>query len=200
MSRLVARSTALIRRFARARRGAIAVEFAIIGIPLMMLIFGVLELALILLVTATLDTATDFATRSIRTGRFQAAHPNQTSAQQEVSKREFGKLVCRNMSWLRDRCEDKLIVDAETFDTFADVKNSNSITPGNFTTSPPTCWSVGGPKDIVLMRVYYQWDLITPLLNATMVNMGGGKRLLVSATAFLNEPYDPTLSKVGAKC
>ena len=45
-----------------------AVEFAIIGIPMLMLMFGVLELALILLVSATLDSATDFAARNIRTG------------------------------------------------------------------------------------------------------------------------------------
>ena len=199
MSRLVARSTALIRRFARAKRGAIAVEFAIIAIPLLMLTFGVLELALILLVTATLDSATDFATRSIRTGRFQAAHPNQTSEQQEVSKLEFGKLVCRNMSWLKDRCEDKLIVDAETFDTFAGAGGSEPAEPEDFD-ERRICWSTGNPEDIVLVRTYYEWPIISPLLKPVFHSAGHEGRLLSSARIFRNEPYNAALRPLGAKC
>lgn len=199
MSRLVARSTALIRRFARAKRGAIAVEFAIIAIPLLTLTFGVLELALILLVTATLDTATDFATRSIRTGRFQAAHANQTPEEQEVSKREFGKLVCRNMSWLKDRCEDKLIVDAETFDTFAGAGGSEPAEPEDFD-ERRICWSTGNPEDIVLVRTYYEWPIISPLLKPVFHSAGHEGRLLSSARIFRNEPYNAALRPLGAKC
>lgn len=199
MSRLVARSTALIRRFARARRGATAVEFAIIGIPLMMLTFGVLELALILLVTATLDSATDFATRNIRTGRFQATHPNQTSEQQEVSKLDFAKLVCRNMSWLKDRCEGKLIVDAETFDTFAGAGGSEPARPEDFD-ERRACWSTGNPEDIVLVRTYYEWPIITPLLKPIFHSAGHEGRLLSSARIFRNEPYNGGLRPLGAKC
>ena len=199
MPRLIARITTLIRRFAGARRGAIAVEFAIIGIPLMMLMFGVLELALILLVTATLDTATDFATRNIRTGRFQAAHPSQTPQQVEVSKAQFSKLVCLNMSGLKDRCEDKLIVDAETFDTFAGAGGSKPAEPKDFD-ERRVCWSTGNPEDIVLVRTYYEWPIITPLLKPVFHSAGHQGRLLSSARIFRNEPYNAALHPVGARC
>lgn len=199
MPRLVAKITTLIRRFAGARRGAIAVEFAIIGIPLMMLTFGVLELALVLLVSATLDSATDFATRKIRTGQFQAAYPGQSEADKKVSKEEFAKLVCRNMNWLKDRCDGKLIVDSETFNDFAGAGNSTPAAPEDFDTRR-ACWSTGNPEDIVLVRTYYEWPIITPLLRPIFKSAGHEGSLLTSARIFRNEPYNAALSRVGSKC
>ncbi|MDO9430090.1 MAG: TadE/TadG family type IV pilus assembly protein [Pseudomonadota bacterium] len=199
MPRLVARTTALIRRFVGERRGAIAVEFAIIGIPMLMLMFGVLELALILLVTATLDSATDFAARKIRTGQFQADFPSQTQANKEISMQEFGRLVCRNMNWLRTNCDGKLIVDAETFDTFASAGSSEPAAPQDFD-KRRICWSPGNPEDIVLVRTYYEWPIISPLLRPIFKSAGHEGRLLSSARIFRNEPYNAALLPGGAGC
>ena len=176
-----------------------AVEFAIIGIPMLMLMFGVLELALILLVSATLDSATDFAARNIRTGRFQADHPSQTAEDKEVRKVEFSKLVCRNMTWLKGRCNDKLIVDSETFDTFSGAGGSEPADPETFD-QRRACWSTGNPEDIVLVRTYYEWPIITPLLKPMFKSAGHEGRLISSARIFRNEPYNAALRPGGAGC
>ena len=191
MPRLVARTTALIGRFARARRGALAVEFAIIAMPLMMLMFGLLELALILLVTATLDTATDFAARNIRTGEFQNS--------KDVTKNGFKQLVCVNMTWLEDGCSDKLIVEAETFNTFVGAGGAAPADP-TVITPETTCWSVGNPEDIVLVRTYFEWPIFSPLLRPIFQSAGRDGRLLSSARIFRNEPYNAALSPVGPGC
>lgn len=197
MLRLVARTTALIRRFARAQRGAAAVEFAIVAIPMLTMMFGVLELALILLVASTLDNATDFAARNIRTGEFQNANPIKTEADKEITRSEFRSLVCRNMTWLSGRCDDKLIVEAETFATFAGA--AQPADPQNNPAAP--CWSVGNPEDIVLVRTYYEWPIISPLLRPLFQSAGhDGTRVLGSARIFSNEPYNAALTRVGAKC
>jgi hypothetical protein len=49
------------------------------------------------------------------------------------------------------------------------------------------------------VRAYFTWPLFAPLLNQVLDNMGNGKRLLSSATAFRNEPYNDTLP-TGAAC
>ncbi len=191
MPRLVATTIAFIRRFARARRGATAVEFALISIPLLLLMFGILELGLILLVTATLDTATDFAARNVRTGEFQ----QNTSG----TKQEFKELVCRNMSWLKDDCVDNMLVEAETFATFA---NAGNATPANPQSPNPTtiCWKVGNPEDIVLVRTHFKWPIFTPLMQPFLENDGKTGRLLSSARIFRNEPYNAALQPLGARC
>jgi hypothetical protein len=53
-----------------------------------------------------------------------------------------------------------------------------------------TSFTPGGGEDIVVVRAYYEWTLITPMLNACLANLGGTKRLVYSTATFRNEPYD----------
>ena len=43
----------------------------------------------------------------------------------------------------------------------------------------------GGPGDIVVVRLFYQWPIYVSLLS----NMTGNNRLLVATSAFRNEPF-----------
>jgi Flp pilus assembly protein TadG len=181
-----------VSRFARAERGATAVEFGLVSLPILAMIFGLVEIALVFLVATTLDQATQAASRQIRTGEFQTSAAN--------TKTDFKALVCQRMSWLQDRCAADLWLDVRTYSDFASVAGAP---PANAPTFNPatTCFSPGQPADIVLVRAYFEWDLITPLLSAAMQNMGGGsgKRLISSATAFRNEPFNNN-PPIGTAC
>lgn len=178
--------------FARAERGGTAVEFALISLPFMVLIFGILELALVFLAATTLENAVENASRKIRTGEFQ------TSA--ASNKSDFKALVCGGMTWLGADCGANLTVDVRTFSNFASLANNDPLPASTFTEAQ-TCWSPGQPGDIVLVRAYYKWKLFTPVLDGALQNMGGGTgtRLISMATAFRNEPFDDE-PPVGAAC
>jgi len=60
-----------LRRFLRDRHGATALEFGLVALPFLVVILQVLELSLVFLVYAQLDTALANASRSIRTGALQ---------------------------------------------------------------------------------------------------------------------------------
>jgi len=201
-----------LRRFARDRRGVTAVEFALISVPLMLFMFGLIELCLILLVTATLDTATDFAARNIRTGVFQkSAASGGNQGEKEITRAMFAGLVCRNMNWLRSMCEGdpnpdgdqppkrRLYVETETFSTFARAASPTAHTQQDFENGN-LCWSAGHPGDIVLVRTYFQWPIVTPLLQPIFGDNGGGERRLMTSRLFRNEPYDASLQAVGDRC
>jgi Flp pilus assembly protein TadG len=179
-------------RFLRAERGATAVEFGLIALPMMVMIFGLLELALVFMVTTALDGAMQAAAREIRTGEFQTSAAN--------TQKDFKTLVCSKMTWLTPRCDANLWLDVSTYSNFSGLAAAQSP---DATIFDPTklCWSTGQPTDIVLVRAYFEWNLITPLLDNAMENMGGGsgKRLITSTTAFRNEPFSQT-PPVGAKC
>jgi Flp pilus assembly protein TadG len=193
MSRLAARPLSALRRFARARQGATAVEFALISIPLMLLMFGVLELGIVLLVTATLETATDFAARNIRTGVFQTSG--------NVTKEQFHGLVCRNMNWLKADClgTANLTVETQTFATFSETGGGSAPADPTMFDPTETCWSPGTAGDVVLVRTYYKWPIVTPLLKPMFVNDGHGGRLISSTRTFRNEPFNAD-DPEGAKC
>lgn len=179
-------------RFAQADRGATAVEFAMISLPLMVLIFGVVELAMVLLVATSLESAIESSARLIRTGEFQTGASS--------TKADFKALVCARMSFLSAKCNSDLHVDVRTFNDFAGLSGNAPQNPAVFN-SASTCFSPGQPTDIVLVRAYFQWTLFTPLLSNALEDMGAGsgKRLLSFATAFRNEPFNSNLP-VGAAC
>lgn len=189
-----------IRRFVRSRRGATAVEFALISMPLMILVFGVLELAMILLVSATLDTATDFAARNIRTGVFQQG-PATMKGQDG-----FRRLVCVNMSWLQQMCTqatpkpgdpdpNPLFVEARTFDSYVAAGALQRRDPNTFDPQK-TDWCAGNPEDIVVVTTYFKWPIVTPLIRPLFKNYEGG-RMISSTRLFRNEPFNPALPRRG---
>jgi len=53
----------------------------------------------------------------------------------------------------------------------------------------PNNYSPGGPGDIVVVRVFYQWPLFVTALGYNVSNLSGGKRLLTATAAFQNEPF-----------
>ncbi|MCR5877719.1 TadE/TadG family type IV pilus assembly protein [Phenylobacterium sp. J367] len=173
---------AAISRFAAARDGATAVEFGLICVPFLMLLFGVLELAMIFLAATILENATEGVSRRIRTGEFQTSAGN--------TKADFKAQVCQSMSFLQSKCATDLFVDVRTFSNFAGLAAS-APQPGATFDPATTCFAPGNPTDIVLVRVYYKWKLFTPLLGQVFENMGGGSgiRLMSITTAFRNEPY-----------
>ena len=193
---LLSRLRRLARRFARAERGVTAVEFALVSVPLLMLVFGILELGLVMLVITTLDGATQAASREIRTGRFQTS-----LTQPDITPAGFKSLVCTNMSWLSSQCSSQLVVEVQTFANFSGLANAPAPPVGYFNPVNPTapCFSPGQPGDIVLVRAFYDWMLFTPLFNVALDNTGAGSRRLMSTTTFRNEPFNANPPQ-GAKC
>jgi Flp pilus assembly protein TadG len=172
----------LLRRFARADDGAAAIEFAFVAIPFLVLVFAIIELGLTFLVSMSLENALNNVDRTIRTGTLQASNGDATT---------FRDKVCGEMSWLGGSCASSIILDVRVLPSFA--QTSNLPTPED----TKTCFDPGGPKSIVLVRGYYKWPLITPLLQEAVGGSPGDRRVTFAAV-FANEPYSETL--VPIKC
>jgi hypothetical protein len=110
--------------------------------------------------------------------------------------------MCGRLSWLSSFWSTNLLGDVRTFATndFVGVSSTPLYDPTLFTTKQ-TCWAGSRPGDVVLVRAYMEWSLVTPLLNKALVNMGAGtgKRMLTAVTAFRNEPYSND-APLGAHC
>lgn len=173
------------RRFRRAETGATAVEFALVALPFFMLLWAIIELGMVFFVDVTLDNAVGKMSRQIRTGEFQAAGGTADT---------FKSAICDRMLWLQSGCSADLKVDVRTFEMFGDVKDAPPPTTEPASGDPEfndanSCFQPGGPTNIVLVRAFYEWTLFTPVLNQSLVNLGGNKRLLTAATIFRNEPF-----------
>ncbi len=168
----------LLRRFRRDRRGTTAVEFALVAPVFFALLFAILEAGIMFFAGQVLETVTQESARMILTGKAQTA--SYTSAQ-------FAAYVCSQVPALFT-CS-QISIDVESYPSFSSVDVSNPIdNSGNFV-SNNLHYSPGGPGDIVVVRLFYQWPLIVTGLGWHPSNLAGNMRLLVGTAAFKNEPY-----------
>ncbi len=171
----------LLRRLLKDVRGGEAIEAAFVWAPFIGLVCALFELGLVFMVSTTLENATDEAARKIRTGELQTSGGNATTIK---------NAICADMDWLAGSCASKLNLDVRTFTSFAGQSTPPNPVASGVVTPAKFCWDPGGAGSIVLVRAYYSWTLILPVLNASLKTVGSGNdRLIQSATSFRNEPY-----------
>jgi Flp pilus assembly protein TadG len=167
-----------LRRFCRNRRGSAAVEFALVAPVFFALLFAIIETAIVFFAGQVLETVTQDSARMIMTGQAQTTGYSQS---------DFKTYVCGRVIVLFD-CVNGISIDVQSYSAFSSVSISNPIDSGkNFV--PPNNYSPGGPGDIVVVRLFYQWPLIVTGLGYNIANLTGSKRLLSATAAFRNEPY-----------
>jgi len=173
--RLLGLATA--RRLARQQDGAAAVEFALVAAPFLAMVFAIIETAIVFFAGQTLETAAADSARLIMTGQAQNAGYDQA---------KFKEAVCGKIYGLFN-CAGGLSVDVKNYPAFASVPTAKPITNGNLDTN--FGYTPGGPGDIVVVKLMYQWPVYVSLLGLNLSDLSGGKRLLMSTVAFRNEPY-----------
>lgn len=164
----------------RSEGGAVAVEFAMVALPFIFIIFSIFELALILLIYSTLENGMGDAARTIRTGSLQTTGGATASS--------FRNSICNNLGWLQSDCQAKLQVDVRTLSQFTSPSVTDPYSTGTFD-STQVQFSPGSQGSIVLVRAWYPWPLIMPSMNAALSRSNNGIALIQATTTFKNEPY-----------
>ncbi len=179
MGIMTPRLKAKVDRFLKANEGLAAVEFAMIAIPFFFLLFGLLEVCVLFIMSAILEHGVSEAARTIRTGQLQ------NNGFGEVA---FKNAVCAELFSMM-ACDSKLRLDVKTFADFASTDNPSAIGVDGNLDDTNFEFSPGAANEIVVVRVFYEWDLLTPVLSAPLANMSNNRRLLQATVAFRNEPF-----------
>ena len=153
--------------------------------PLFLLIFGIIEVAAVFIVSTTLENAMSRASRTIRTGEHQTAQQGQTNA---VSRAAFMDAICDNMAFLEDHCRSHLSVDVRTAAGFSTAGMPDPVQNGTFNDGA-LGFQPGGEREIVVVRGFYRWPLMTPLLSDALSRLDGGVAVLTATSTFRNEPF-----------
>lgn len=170
-----------LRRFARARRGSVAIEFGFVAVPFFFLTFGLAEVAMLGLAQSSLNFAVFDTGREVRTGEAQLAG---------VTQAEFETRICTRLNrFLNMSCEGTLFVDVERFDSFVDVGAQDVPIQNGDIDATGFGYNPGAASDIVVVRAFYRWRVITPMFQTFLGNVSSGDRIIVSTMMFRNEPY-----------
>jgi Flp pilus assembly protein TadG len=181
------RRRSILSRFVRDRSGATAIEFSVLAIPFSLLVFAILESCISFAGQQVMSNATDDIARQLRTGQLKASDPTFTH--------KFLKdKICERLEvMVADGCLG-LNVDLRSFDTFEEAAalriiyegsgKDKTLATSNFTFDPGPSLS----KNV--LRVFYEWPVITDFMRASMSNLQGGKTLHFATVTWQNEPFD----------
>jgi Flp pilus assembly protein TadG len=178
----------ILRRFRRSRRASAAVEFALVAPIFFALLFAIIETALIFFASQVLETITQDSARLIETGQSQSGLVT-GCATTGCTQAQFGQYVCSQIPALFS-CSG-VYVDVESCPSasgFACVAfNSQIASNGTFINNMQ--YNPGGPGDIVVVKLFYQWPLFVTGLGYNIANLSGSQRLLTATAVYKNEPF-----------
>lgn len=171
--------------FRRNESGVVAIEFAMIVLPFLALLFALLNISMFYYGNLMMEHAVAETSRLIRTGQAQ---------EQGFDETQFKTEVCNRVVILVN-CMTKLKVHVDAYNSFDAVDagnqfNNNDLDGGNLQ------FNMGNAEDIVLVRVFYEWTTLADFpvfdIGFTTSNMNNGSTMISAATAFRNEPFGET--------
>ncbi|PKQ05720.1 MAG: pilus assembly protein TadG [Alphaproteobacteria bacterium HGW-Alphaproteobacteria-11] len=165
----------------RNQSGSVAVEFSLLAIPFFAILFAMIETCIVYFATSNLDSVVANAARQVRIGQVQVSG---------FSASDFKNMICDQVTLIND-CDAGLFVDVRNFSSFGGVSFLPLIDEdGN--PSADVQFQPGGAGDIVVVRVYYSWGVLSPG-GIGLSNLEGGGRLIAASVAFRNEPFGDML-------
>ncbi|MEL6920022.1 MAG: TadE/TadG family type IV pilus assembly protein [Pseudomonadota bacterium] len=167
--------------FLRDRKGATAVEYAIVGPLFFMILFVTAEYSLYLYKRNYLKHSMYTVSRILQTGEIQNHANPQVEFNRQVCAVAKSSFDCRNV-----------FVDVRSFDdlsavTFPTVQLDANLVPTNFKFSP------GGPAKVTAMRFAAHFDFVTPFMD-DFFGLNGEPLFVVGHSVAKNEPYVCTKS------
>lgn len=166
-----------VRSLIRSTNGSAAVEFGMVALPFIMMVFAILELGIVFVTDSVLENATIETGRLVRTGQASA---------QSMTAATFKTSLCGRMSIFAADCASRATVDVRVIPQFATTP-PDPMDGGTFNNGVLT-YSNGVPGDLVLVRVWYRQPLLTTFLAQGLSRMNDGAAMLTATTAFRNEP------------
>ena len=154
-----------LKNLARQNDGATIIEFAIVAPELLLLLFGIIEFALIMFASSVVEGATTHAARLSKTGALRST-AGTPAAQAQAEGARLRELI---------------------LDRGAGVLKNDNLNIVTITQSDPS-GSMGGSNELVIYNITYNWEVTTPIIGK-IIAPDDGIFAITSTVAVVNEPY-----------
>lgn len=157
--------------FIRDRRGATAVEFALVATPFIGLLAALIQTFLVFFAQQLLESVVQQSSRQILTGQVQS---------QQMTAAQFQTVVCNQVAILFN-CSG-LMVDVQVASSWSSATTSAPTLTYDAQGKVTNTWQFvpGSAGDIVVVRVMYLWPIF--------MFSNQGSQMLMATAAFQNEP------------
>lgn len=160
------------------RDGSTAVEFALIGIPFIFMVIGIIEMALMFTAQSLLEAATAEAAREVRTG----------AVQQGGGQQLFTDTIC-DFAAVLIPC-DQIQYQVESVEDFGDAADFPDAAFDDDGNLEDQGFDAGGVSDVVMIRTAYKYPIKTPMMQLILTNNSDSNRIMLSTIVLQSEPYE----------
>jgi Flp pilus assembly protein TadG len=157
--------------FVKDRRGATAVEFALVAAPFIGLLAALIQTFLVFFAQQLLESVVQQSSRQILTGQVQS---------QQMTQTQFQTVVCNQVAILFN-CSG-LMVDVQVANSWSSATTSAPTLTYDANGNVSNTWQFvpGNAGDIVVVRVMYLWPIF--------MFSSQGSQMIMATAAFQNEP------------
>jgi Flp pilus assembly protein TadG len=187
--RFAMRSRATLLRFRQDRDASVAIEFGLLIIPFVIVLFAILESCASFAAQQVMSNATDELARQIRTG--QLKDPTETTLKAAICAR-LQVMVTQSCPGLQIDLREIATFEEGSQHTFkieSATGGEKQINLYKGTQREQFQWKAGGAVSRNMIRVFYRWPIMTDLLRGRLSNFGDSSTLLYAATVWKNEPF-----------
>ena len=181
--RSLARKPGLLKRFKRDRKGVVAIEFALVALPFLFFVFGIIGSGLYFFTDNGLQNAVETAARKVRTGQAQRTGMTVEQVRTEICNNGTF-LDCSKLRVLLQKGSDWSSITPQGC-----VSNTGTLVNSSGNASDPLENYAGGAGEVVLVTACYEWDLAQSVSFLGFSEMGNGSTLIQAAATFRTEPY-----------
>lgn len=178
-----------LRRFRRSESGATAIEFSIIVLPFLMIIWAVVETGLMFWTNQVLEESLSQASRALVTGESRTRY---TSSNPASNLAAFRDDICARAPAGFIDCS-KLYVDVQTYSDFSGASSgmagSKPVASGKLDTSKFS-YNQPATNQIVVVRAVLDYKLfLNAWASEGLADLDGGRRAIVASMVFRAEPF-----------
>ena len=178
-----------LRHWRTDQSGFTAVEFALVALPFVALLFGTISVCLYFFTNFTMENAVWQASRAIRTGQFQQGQGAYSGmATSEDRKKAFKQALCAKAPPYID-CNKAIIMVQSNSGGFGSITQPVCATDGTMIDQSKAEFNAGGASSVVLVTVCYPWSFGGRLPFISLNNMKDGSLLIQASVAFRTEPF-----------
>ena len=187
-------SIAMLRRFIRCRKGVTALEFALVAPVLLLAITGIMDLMLVMFVTALMEGGLRDGARLGRTGFQPAGTTREQAILDKIEDATVGLVDMNNATVTTLEYQDFGSIGQP--EEYTDVNANSQYDSGEpwIDVNGNGTWDedqglagIGASSSIILYTVSYTWRLLTPLLPNILPN--GYDFPIQVSVAVRNEPW-----------
>lgn len=181
-----------LRRFRDEDKGTTAVEFAIICVPFVSLLMGIISVCLYFFTVLELEGAVWNGSRDLRVGNVQQGSGAYAGLTGDQLKDAFKQAICNRMRDPGD-CFSKLRVLVQSRSDFSAITEPNCKDGGGNLISNSAAnasWDAGGSSSVVVVTGCYSWEFGGKLPFFNIGNLPGGAFLVQASYTARTEPYN----------